>query len=178
MATGQGDLAKWVNPEQVATKLASGQNDGQAGLGQALANSEDVANDQLATKSSLVANWSGHVLGQTDDGQDLAKAYATVGDEASDWLASLANHPDLDTTSTPPAPLPQRQTTERTRAAKYDKAAARIAIQGALEAGTEGAQIDAAVSEAFGISTRTARRLRAEVSGQPVSGPPDDEAVG
>jgi hypothetical protein len=186
---GQRGLAKWVNPEQVATKLANGQDDGQPGLGQALANSEgvardaywptDMAKDFLARMREDVAMSTGippHMLGQ-DDGQDLAKAYATVGDEASDYLASLANHPELDTTSTPPAPLPERKAAERARAAKYDKAAARIAIQGALEAGTEGAQIDAAVSEAFGISTRTARRLRAEVSGQPVSGPPDDEAV-
>jgi hypothetical protein len=185
---GHEDLAKWVNPGQVATKLANGQDDGQPGLGQALANSEDVANGHwppLATKEDFVAKMQedvarlaketgtpGHLLGQ-GIGQDLAKEYASVSDEASNWLASLANHPDLDnTTSTPPAPLP-----ERARVAKYDKAAARIAIQGALDAGTEPAEIDAAVSEAFGISTRTARRLRAEVSGQPVSGPPDDEGV-
>lgn len=187
LANGQD--TRWVNPGQVATKLANGQDGGQPGLGQALANTEDVAtksgqwplaNDFVARMKEDVAMSTGlppHMIGQ-DDGQDLAKAYATVGDEVSDYLASLANHPELDTTSTPPAPLPQRQATERARVAKYDKAAARIAIQGALEAGTEGAQIDAAVSEAFGVSTRTARRLRAEVSGQPVSGPPDDEAVG
>lgn len=191
VASGQ-----WVNPEQVARKgwpdtvtMAMVDENGHGGLGQALANTEDVATESgqwpvaesgyLARMREDVARSTGippHMLGQPD-GQDLANAYATVGDEASDYLASLANHPELDTTSTPPAPLPQRAPTERTRAAKYDKAAARIAIQGALEAGTEGAQIDAAVSEAFGISTRTARRLRAEVSGQPVSGPPDDEAA-
>lgn len=193
---GQEHLAKWVNPGQVATKLANeelatGQRSGH-GLGQALANSEDVAighwpplatrEDFLAKMQEDVANIARatgvppHMIGQ-DDGQDLAKAYATVGDEASDYLASLSNHPELDTTSTPPTPLPQRPATERSRAAKYDKAAAKAAISVSLEQGTEGAQIDAAVSEAFGISTRTARRLRAEVSGQPVSGPPDDEAA-
>lgn len=182
------DSGQWVNPVQVATKLANGQDDGQPGLGQALANSEDTAIGPwppLATREDFVAKAA--EAGQ-DVGQSLANAYATIGDEASNWLASLANHPDLDNvTSTPPAPLPQRPTQPATdarrrvnaerRAAKYDKAAARIAIRGALDAGTDGAEIDAVISEAFGISTRTARRLRAEVTGQPVSGPPDDEGV-
>jgi hypothetical protein len=187
---GEGGNARWVNPGQVATKLAReelahGQDSGH-GLGQALANTGGVATgheDFLATQEFIsgmlarAAETPGHVFGQPDDGQDLAKAYATVGDEASDYLASLANHPELDTTSTPPAPLPQRTSTERTRAGKYDKAAALAAIRSMLDGGAEGAQIDAAVSEAFGVSTRTARRLRAEVSGRPVSGPPDGEGV-
>lgn len=181
----------WVNPGQVATKLANEA---------ALASTEDVARfsgqdvfghedtNGLANRSGQDLSGAGWPLakdflaraaeaGQSADGQDLAKAYATVSDEASDYLASLANHPELDTTSTPPAPLPQRTSTERARAAKYDKAAAKVLIQGALDAGTDPAQIDAAVSEAFGVSPRTARRLRAEVAGTPVSGPPNDEAV-
>jgi hypothetical protein len=188
---GHEDLAKWVNPEQVARKvwpdtvaMAKVDENGHGGLGQALANSGDVATGLgqwpltkagLSDVSAMLAKASD--IGQASLGQDLAKAYATVGDEASDYLASLANHPELDTTSTPPAPLPQRTSTERTRAGKYDKAAALAAIRSMLDGGAEGAQIDAAVAEVHGISTRTARRLRAEVSGQPVSGPPDDEAV-
>ncbi len=179
LASGQ----RWVNPAQVATKLA---NEGLAtghGLGQALASTEDVA---TPVHWPLAADFLTRPVGQDEFGQgagqglasteDVAKTYASVSDEASDWLASLANHPELDSTSTPPAPLPQRPTqsaTERARVAKYDKAAARVLIQGALDAGTEPAEIDAAVSEAFGVSLRTARRLRAQVSGEPVSGPPD-----
>lgn len=177
LASGQ-----WVNPGQVATKLAneelaSGQQSGH-GLGQALANSEDVATGQPwpVAMDFLRPVGHGHQAADCADGQDLAKAYATVGDEASDYLASLSNHPELDTTSTPPAPLPQRISTERARAAKYDKAAAKRMIAGAL-GDTDPAQIDAAVSEAFGVSSRTARRLRAEVAGTPVSGPPDGEAA-
>lgn len=185
LASGQ----RWVNPGQVATKLAkeavvNGQSDGQPGLGQALANTEDLANyvakmEEDVARLAKEMDAPGHLRGQGvashyDAGQDLARAYATVGDEASDYLARLANHPELDSTSTPPAPLPQR---ERTRAAKYDKERAKAAIAASLDAGTEAAQIDAAVAESFGVSLRTARRLRAEVAGTPVFGPPDDEAT-
>lgn len=185
LANGQ----RWVNSGQVATKLANeaighGQSDGQPGLGRALANTEDLAsyvakmNEEVA-RLAKAAGTPVHLLGQDvashyDDGQGLANTYATISDEASDYLARLANHPELDTTNTPPAPLPQR---ERTRAARYDKERAKAAIAASLDAGTEAAQIDAAVAEAFGVSLRTARRLRAEVAGTPVSGPPDDEAV-
>lgn len=185
LATGQEDLAKWINPGQVARKLANeelatGQPSGH-GLGQALANTEDVDTDgdwpaanDLAMQDRINEALTKAAEAGQDVGQSLARAYATVSDEASDYLARLAKHPELDTATTPPAPLPQR---ERTRAAKYDKAAARVLIQGALDAGTEPAEIDAAVSEAFGVSPRTARRLRAEVAGTPVSGPPDNDGV-
>lgn len=181
VASGQ---SRWVNPGQVATKLASGQAVASADMANLVAMQDriNVARDSvakatgipghtlgqsdeatLANREEFVAKWTDHLAGQTvgqEVSDDLAKTYATIADEASQYLASQDTQ------------LPQR----RPSPAKYDRAAAVDAIRAALAVGTEPAAVDAAVSGAFGISARTARRLRAQVSGEPVSGPPDEGA--
>jgi hypothetical protein len=54
--------------------------------------------------------------------------------------------------------------------------AARETIRVELARGLAGKQVDAMISELYGISLRSARRLRSEVTGEPVSGPPSDES--
>lgn len=170
---GQKQLAKpdlrWVNPGQVAK--------------------EDM--DKLATQLANVGQtppWAtlANEVGQGDDGQqdvyaamaadeaELAETYGTVADEASNYLARLATHPDLDGTTTPAVPVVPGDLPQRKRTVKYDRDRAVAAILCSLEQGTPGPEIDQSVAEAFGVSPRTARRLRSDVTGQPVSGPPSD----
>ena len=178
LASAGQDVAtdsRWVNPGQVATKLANGQTVASDDMAKLVAMQDRI---NLAKESGLpvwplATVWPddghGHEAGDCSDtptvGQelsdDLAKTYATIGDEASAYLASQDTE------------LPQRK---RPSPAKYDRGAALRMIDTELKVGGEGSDIDAVVAEAFGISTRTARRLRAQVSGEPVSGPPDDGA--
>lgn len=127
---------------------------------------QDVAKDLAPVDNTYAA--------MAADEAELAETYATVADEASNYLARLATHPDLDSTTTPAVPVVPGDLPQRKRTVKYDRDRAVAAILCSLEQGSPGAQIDQSVAEAFGISTRTARRLRSEVTGQPVSGPPSD----
>jgi hypothetical protein len=154
---------RWVNPGQVASvaseeELANLVVTGQRG--QAVWPEDTVwPDDGHGHEAADCADTVGHA-GQ-ELASDLASTYATVSDEASQYLASLDK---------PVEPLPQRK---RSAPARYDRAAALRMIDAELATQAEGPDIDARVAQAFGVSPRTARRLRAQVSGEPVSGPPD-----
>lgn len=59
-------------------------------------------------------------------------------------------------------------------AVTYDQDRARLLVLHLQDEGLPVGQIDAQVADAFNVSTRTARRLRNQMAGQPVSGPPVD----
>lgn len=91
----------------------------------------------------------------------------TVATEAEGWMASTGGQAVATVAK-------QRVATARRPGASYDQDAARAMIRGLLSIDKTPGEIDDALAKGFGISARTSRRLRGQVTGAPVSGPPSD----
>lgn len=91
----------------------------------------------------------------------LADTYATVGDEAESYLARLANHPELDSTTTPAVPVLPGDLPQRKRPAvmtpEMDAEAGTFARIG-REHGLPVGDIAELLGGYYGVSARTIRR--------------------
>ena len=91
----------------------------------------------------------------------LSSAYATVGDEAESYLARLANHPELDSTTTPAVPVVAGDLPQRKRPAvmtpEMDEEARRY-TEVARECGVASGSVAEALGVLYGVSARTIRR--------------------
>jgi hypothetical protein len=88
--------------------------------------------------------------------------------------AEQATRPDAPDTRGGLSMAEQTMALAKRPAATYDQDRARLLVLHLQDEGLLAGQIDAQVADAFGVSTRTARRLRNQMAGQPISGPPLD----
>ncbi|AGL13900.1 DUF2637 domain-containing protein [Actinoplanes sp. N902-109] len=89
--------------------------------------------------------------------------------EVATWAASTDGHREVELAKAKVATPVARRTT-----ASYDQDAARAVIREQLDLDFPASAIDERVANQFGVSARTARRLRGQVANEPVSGPPSD----
>lgn len=100
--------------------------------------------------------------GQRDAGPSLDTAVAT-------WMDSSGGQQEVRVARTKVA---STAVATRRPVASYDQAKARSFIGRRLGQGAAVADLDREVASRFDVSERTARRLRGQVTGSPVSGPP------
>lgn len=100
--------------------------------------------------------------GQRDAGPSLDTAVAT-------WMDSSGGQQEVQVARTKVA---STAVATRRPVASYDQAEARSFIGRRLGQGAAVADLDREVASRFDVSERTARRLRGQVTGSPVSGPP------
>lgn len=95
-----------------------------------------------------------------DTRAELARTYATVADEASDYLSRLASHPELDSTTTPAVPVVMAKAEplpRRTRAKLDTDEMLELARVGRAH-GLATGEIAALLAGWYEVSSRTIRR--------------------
>lgn len=124
-----------------------------------------ATDDRLATPVAVVEVVDTDCTACCDAG-DVASE-PDLDEEVATWMASTRGQDVVKVAK-------EKVATAKRPVAKYDQDAARNVIRGHLAIGTPANVIDEKVAAEYGISERTARRLRGQVAGEPVSGPPSD----
>jgi len=133
----------------------------------------DIVRPEVAKYVAVSLPDSGPAV-NLDNTQDLSQVPDTLTQADTDWLANLENRlGPMD--STPAVPVVPGKLPQRTRVAKAKDGRAEIEslILAAQDADvlTPG-QVDELLAGHYEVSTRTIRRIRAALNGQPTSGAP------